>query len=425
MLARFLAFDGFRPRHVGDARAPRRPPQARRWRSAGMLTVAAAALALAACGNSGAAAKPGLAWDASPWLAAVDAQVIAPGYQDFAHKAKSLHAATQALASAAATGAPAARKEAQQAWRVAAEAWARCDLWQLGPAGAAGTRVGGKGWRDRIYSWPIASACRVDQLVVSEGYAAAGFAASSLVNAIGLDVLEYLLFYEGDATQCPGPALPAADWAALDAPTRAARRAAYAVVVAAELQRQAEELRDSWLGAAGWGANLAGSGGGGSAYASTKVAVDELLAVMIWLETHTKDRKLADPTGASGSCPAGRCPERLESRWAGHDRALLAANLEGFSALFLAGDGATSAGLDAVLRARQAADTADAVKAAISKARAAIAAIEPSVAAELAAGGAKTDAALAAVDGVTDLFKGPVILALELQVPVEGAADND
>ena len=78
---------------------------------------------------------------------------------------------------------------------------------QLGPAAPTGSGVGGAGKRDEIYSWPTVNPCRIDQELVEQGYLQGDFFTANLVNTYGLDALEYLLFYGGDANAC-APQLP-------------------------------------------------------------------------------------------------------------------------------------------------------------------------------------------------------------------------
>jgi hypothetical protein len=68
---------------------------------------------------------------------------------------------------------------------------------------------------------------------------------------------------------------------------------------------------------------------------------------------------------------------------------------------------------------------ADDLLAAIDAAIAATDAYELSLQSELATDPAALDDLYASIKGVTDILKGPFVMALMLTIPAEGAGDND
>lgn len=353
---------------------------------------------------------------------------IAPTYDTFAEEAAALETATTAYADAVGTAeAETALADAREAWRVAMRAWQAAEPMQIGPAGTIDVRIGGESLRDEVYSWPSTNPCRVDQELVAQGYAEADFIETRLVNAYGLDALEYLLFHDGADNAC-APQLPInadGEWDALDPGELAKRRADYAAAAAAGVADTAETLRAA-LGTGGtWTEHLATAGTPDSAYASAREALHEVYAAMFYLDGEVKDQKLAKPAGLL-DCSADTCPEALEATYADASKDAVSGNLVGFSRLYFAGDDrARATGFDDVL-----VDVgADAVEmeltAAVDAAGETVADMDDSFSAALANDPAVLDQPHAAVKRITDIFKGDFPVALMLEVPREGGGDAD
>ena len=96
-----------------------------------------------------------------------------------------------------------AREAAQQAWRDAMSIWQQAELMQVGPAGGMGMVTAGETLRDRICSLTMVNTCRVDQELVAENFGSPSFFDTALVNVMGLDALEYLLFHVTEDNTCP------------------------------------------------------------------------------------------------------------------------------------------------------------------------------------------------------------------------------
>ena len=390
------------------------------------------ALFVGACTNGNGGEPPG-GYDRNAMLASLGEHVALSSYRAFQTEAQALQTATAAWSDSFASvpaGDDAKRAAAQDAWRSAMVAWQRAELLQFGPAGLSTDATGGEGLRDEIYSWPTVNACRVDQVTAGKDYEAPTFFNGTLVNAYGLDALEYLLFRADAGNDCRPQVQINADgtWAALSAEEIARRRAAYAQVVAGRVVADAGRLVDAWDPAKGnFLAELASAGKEGSDFRSTADAVDEVFAAMFYADLELKDMKLAEPSGLSPACTTETCPEKLESRWAKHSKENVVANLQGLRALFTGGAPGDEAkqGFDDHLAAVQAADFAAEIVTDIDAAISTAEGVEGTFEEAIATEPAKVEAVHAAVKKVTDHLKGRLVTLLNLRVPQEGAADND
>ncbi len=359
-------------------------------------------------------------------LASVANNVVLPTYSEFSSRTAALKTATAALATATvAAEAPTELAAAQAAWGAAMGTWQRAELLQLGPAGAPAVMTGGESRRDKIYSWPTVSPCRVDQELVAQGYLAPTFFETALVNVYGLDALEYLLFHTGPENQCPGtdPLNAGGSWAALTADQLRIRRAAYADAVAGQLQRDADALLAAWSPTGGnFAQKLATAGTQGSPFGTAQEALDQVFAAMFYVDLTVKDAKLAVPAGLNIACTGTTCPQSVESRWAHRSREQLVENLQGFRVLFT---GADQKGFDDFLIRRNAPELSTQILQAADAAVVALEAIPGTLEVAVDANPAQVAAAYDAVKALTDLVKTQFVTVLNLRVPQEGAADND
>jgi hypothetical protein len=299
-------------------------------------------------------------------------------------------------------------------------AWQEAELFQIGPAASSLTAIAGEDLRDRVYSWPTVNRCRVDQETVYASWDEPEFFDTALVNVLGLDALEALLFAPAGVTVCPPQVDVVSDgrWDALGEAGVQAGRASYARALAADVDATIDALADRWAVDAGdFGAALTTAGGDGSPYASPDEALNAVFDAAFYLETVTKDRKLGYVLGL-GACVGAACADDRESPIAGASSSWIAANLRGFRALFTGGDGA---GLDDLLAAASREDLADELLAALDAADAAAAALPPNLTDDPAA----TRAAYDAIAEVTTRLKGEVATSLSLRVPSEAAGDAD
>ncbi len=359
-------------------------------------------------------------------LAHLGAAVFASSAAEFAARGVALEAAVEAW-DAAGGGEGAELDAARDAWRAAMESWQFNELLRAGPAGEARSFVGGEGLRDRIYSWPTTRPCGVDQNLVAERYAASNFFDAQLVNVLGLDALEYLLFYTGPDNDCPSQVEinAAGTWAALDPTELGQRRAAYATVLAGRIARDGEALRAAWDPEGGdFAGRLAGAGADGSPYPSARDALEQVFHGLFYLDRVAKDLKLAVPTGLSPDCPsASGCPGDLEAPYAGFSRPSLLANLRAGRMLFTGGD--DGPGFADLLVEAGAADLADDMRADFDAAIAALEGDSTPLDRLIADDLDGAQALHGHVKAITDDLKSRFVLVLDLDVPASGAADND
>lgn len=397
--------------------------------------IAAALLVGAACGDDGGSGGGDIApdFDRSALLASIADRVIVPAYTDFATRADAL--ASAAAAWSADPTDDALRASAQQAWADAADAWQIAELTQLGPAGPSGAsgRVGGLGLRNEIYSWPLDNPCRVDQELVANTFDQDGYFASKLDNTYGLDALEYVLFVVGPENECP-PQVDINDqglWSDLVGPPEdegaalRARRAAYAEVIAAKLAADADRLLGEWTG--GFRDAFVNAGQGSSPYRSAQQALDEVFAAMFYLELRAVDLKLGAPAGLNARCLETICPEDVESFWADRSRTFIRQNVEAFARMYRGGpaDDAAAVGFDDYLAAAGADDLVGRLGTRLDAAVAAVQDTEPPMQEALTSAKAEIDAAYDAVSELMVLVETEFVSDLALEIPREGAADND
>jgi len=348
-------------------------------------------------------------------LANTGSEVILPALRDAS-------AASQALADAvdvwvASPEGSAERDAARAAWEEAMAAWQVVEVMQVGPAASSLTAAGGEDIRDYVYSWPTVNPCRVDQETVETDYASGSFVDDELVNVLGLDALEHLL-WAGDGNVCPSQVAINADgtWDDMGDSERAAARAAYAQVLADDVVARSSELVGAWEG--GFADELAGGTG---VYSSQAEALNALFDGLFYLEKTTKDRKLGTPLGLV-DCAEATCPDDAESLPSGTSHLWLAANLDGFRRVFVGGEGW---GFDDLLVEQGHDDLAVEVVARLDEADAAVAALTAPIDEGVQSDLATVEAAHAALKGVGDLLKGDLATVLTLDIPAEAAGDND
>jgi len=357
-------------------------------------------------------------------------RVVEPALARVAVEAQALETAARAWEQAerdGVDGAP-ARAAAQEAWRATMLAWQEAELLQLGPAGASLDVVGGLDLRDRIYAWPTVNRCRVDQETVAGRWDAPDFLDTSLVNVIGLDALEVLLFSPDGENGCPGQVdiNATGTWDALGPAGVRAARASYARALAAGVRADLDALGAAWDPASGaFARTFAAAGAAGNPYESATDAVNALFDAAFYLEEVTKDQKLGYALG-NGDCTGGAdsCLGQVEGPLAGGSHLWVAANLRGFRTLYTGG-GAEGQGLEDLLRAVGEGALADEVLAALDAADAAAAGVMSSLPLAVDTDRASVETLQARVDVVCDLLRLDVASVLALRVPEEAAGDND
>lgn len=363
-------------------------------------------------------------------LDSIGRQVVAPHTASFVDAAQVLSAASADWAGAIADASPdadAAHDAARNAWREAMLSWQRLEVMQVGPAASSLSAVGGEDRRDAIYSWPTADACSVDRALAESTFKNGDFFESELVWAYGLDALERLLFAPDFAHACPDQVQLDSTWDALGEAEITHRRAAYAAVVASGVVRQAEDLAARWAtDEDDFTQLLAGAGEGDSPYENAAEALDAVFAAMFYLDKQTKDGKLGVPLGLVEGCAAAPCLDDMEAPLSGVGAPAVAANLHALRELVQGGPDPDAAdGFDDLLIGVGEEDLAAQLLAEIDAAIAIAEGIEAPLTEVVASDPEAATSLHAAVKRVTDLLKGPVVMALMLTVPAEGAGDND
>lgn len=406
--------------------AGKTPASGRRdWAIVAVLFCTAALFRLTGCGTE-AAPNPQDGFDRAGMLASTTEGAILPTYRDFVSEAAVLQGAIADWVDARESGASGAseRDLAQEAWRAAMGGWQRAEVMQLGPAGAQGAFIGGEGLRDIIYSWPSVNPCRVDQELVEQAWDDPDFFDVNLVNVIGLDALEYLLFVDGGSNMC-APQVDINDdglWEAIPADDLDTRRASFSLSLAAHVLASADRLMATW--SEDFADDLAGAGDQDSSFLDQSAAMDDLFASLFYLELNLKDRKLGQPLGLN-DCSTGTCPDAFESPHADFALDAARANLEGGLLLYLGGAAEDDTGLEELLVHNDFIELDAAIQEAFSRSVAAIDEVSASALVQLEQDPAPLLAVHGAVKELTDLLKGDMATALLLAIPGEAANDND
>lgn len=393
------------------------------WLALGGLT-AGALVWQAACDPKAGAVDTGVAAATTDLLASVGPSVVLPALAAFEGEVAVLAGAVDAWQAALAAGGDgeAERATAQEAWVAAMGTWQQLELMQIGPAGSSLSAIGGQDLRDEIYSWPTTNPCRVDQETVAGGYAAADFFEVNLVNAYGLDALETLLF-SGPDNACPNQVdiNSSGAWAALGDEGVAAARADYAVAVVAGVADTAARLSTAWDPAGGDFSGKLALTAGSSPFANEQEALNAVFDGLFYLETATKDRKLAVPIGLQ-DCAEAACPEDVELWASGTSLEAIEGNLLGFQALFTGGEGG---GFEERLDAAGHADLAQEINARTDAALARVRSMEGPLSDTVVSAPADAQALYDDVKAVSDLLKGDLATVMVLEIPSEAAGDID
>lgn len=321
------------------------------------------------------------------------------------------------------------RVAVQVAWRAANESWQQAELFRFGPSGPA-SEPGGKDTRNEIYFFPDVNDCQVDQQLVSRSYSRQPLAIN--LSAKGLGALEYLLFYAGSANSCtsavtinggnPSP------WSMLTPADLTQRRAEYAAVLADDISARAAGLVTAWDPAQGnFHAQLAGAGTPASqAFAQQQDAFNVVDNALFYWDKELKDYKVAIPVGLSMDCTAGRCPERVESRFSQSSNSNIVQNIRGFRLLFQGcGPNFSGLGFDDYLRAIGKGELADRMSAGASAAQVFAETLPAPLDTLVTSDPARVIALHAALKVVSDPLKAEFVSSLNLELPAAAQGDND
>ncbi|HWN71296.1 MAG TPA: imelysin family protein [Haliangium sp.] len=397
-----------------------------------LLISASAAVTLAAlfgaCGDDNSNPVPTIdaavdTFDRKMLLANIGENIALPVYETFHARVTDMATAIDAHCAGLGTADEASLRAAtQEAWRQSMNTWQLVEVMLFGPVSMNEGAL-----RDVVYSWPIVSTCAVDQDVNLHRTDPASYDISTrLTNRRGLAALEHVLFSDDLEHTCPIQAAPAG-WDTLIEADRKAARCSFAQVAVADLAAQAQTLVAAWRPDAG---NYLAMFTSASAFESAQAGLNVVSDAMFYLDTETKDMKLAEPAGiAVNSCnTTGQpCPAELESPRARYSRENVLANLRGFQMLFLGQglDGVDRVGFDDFLRALDAGAVADQMATTISAAITAVEAIPGAMEDALQSDYQAVVDAHAGVKAVTDILKSQFLTVLGLDLPDGGASDND
>lgn len=310
---------------------------------------------------------------------------------------------------------------ARAAWADAIDTWQLIDTVLVGPA-----VMDNRALRDRVYGWPLLSACNLDRDTASRWADPASYNVSTkLSNVRSLAAVEYLLFSTSTMHGC---AVVPPGWDALGADLPRAR-CRLAAVLAEDVHQAATALRTAWSPDGGNYVAVLAEAGKGSTIKTAQEGVNHISDGMFFSDRVLKDMKLGEPAGITTNvCGSVQTPCLREVELPYGDRATFAirANLVGLRRVFTgttpAADGP---GFDDFLTALGAAELATNMTADIDAAIAKANAIPDSFIGALSSDYASIVATHAAVKLVTDDLKSQFLTVLSLEIPDDVAADND
>jgi len=358
-------------------------------------------------------------------ISGVGPNVVLPALNDFNNSLTELQAAVTAWSDSigSAGDVPTAVAAVQEKWTAAMRYWQRLEVMQIGPAGDPLNTISGSGLRDEIYSWPTVNRCRIDQKTATGQYLEADFIEKNLVNAYGLDAIEHLIFTSDDSVCNPAvPPISDGSWDAMGQEGVWAARANFTTVLTEHLIATTTDLITTWDPAGGDFSGAVARSSAEEIYTSDEEALDAIYDAFFYLETDTKDRKLAQPLGERDECESEICPEDLEGLISGQTLEMLHANLEGFEAIFTGGEGT---GFDDLLRDVDHGDLADSMLANLQAVKTAVETFEGSLYDAIVNGDTSANDLLETFSKLTAEIKWDVATVLSLTVPEEAKADND
>lgn len=258
--------------------------------------------------------------------------------------------------------------------------------------------------RDDIYSWPLTNHCRVDQELSKKSYEKADAFSTLLVNAKGLDALEYLLWH-GEENNCPPQSKinKEGKWELILDLSK--RRAAFALVILNLVKSQTKTLRQDSIAL---GDTLKKS--------NTAEALNTLSNTLFYLDTNVKDMKIAHPLGIQ-DCATAACFDNSELILVKASLSSIHHNLIAFEQLFFG-----EPGFDDLLAASDSKEMADQINVNLKKAKSLSAGKDTLE--EIAASG-KGRELFDSIKSITDRLKTDFVGVLDLELPRRAEGDND
>ena len=313
-----------------------------------------------------------------------------------------------------------AKATAQASWREAMNSWQEAEVMLLGPLVTNENLL-----RNTIYSWPNTNSCGVDYDVVfyknNEVNGQPYDITLRIPSRKGMAALEYLLFNESTAHACDSSEPP--EWSTFDDNTIKLARCAFAGEVARDIQSNATGLMTSWNADDGYANQLKQAGNTSSSIEEIHDAVNRISDAMFYLDSVTKDEKLAKPIGIfQNECNGTPCQQEVESPYANHSLSNIYYNLVGFKKLLTGEDGLgfTDYLIDVGDEA-----TAEAMTTDVDEALASILSISGSLYDVLGGDVTPAEQSHQEIKDVTDKLKTDFINSLALELPSTAAGDND
>lgn len=368
-------------------------------------------------------------FDKAKLLTSLSDNVLVPTYQSFAQISQSQTDAISAYCSGLSSQQSEQtelKTQAKAAWVNAMNQWQQIELMQVGPLTSNESKL-----RNSIYSWPITNSCAVDQDV---GHYEKGDISGinyditrRTANRKGLDAIEYLLFNDNLNHSCPSDSHAPTNWNQRPQIERLVARCEFAQALSTDITVQADNLVSQWQGDSSFKNTLLNAGNGNNQFKDLLDAINHISDAMFYLDSITKDIKLAAPIGlATNSCGAAACLDDIESKLSHNSVNNVKHNLMGLLHLFQGSiDDDSGTGFDDFLVAAEQSELAatmlNDIKAAITTADT----FDGTFTDAVNQSPEKIEALHQAVKNVTDNLKSVFITYLSLELPLTSAGDAD
>ncbi len=313
------------------------------------------------------------------------------------------------------------RDAAKTAWRNVMNVWQQAEVMKVGPLAENDGLL-----RDKIYSWPVVNSCSVDFEVVNFKAGVVNGQPYNIANRTpsrrGLAAIEYLLFNDQLNHSCTTNTQPE-NWNSQTDEYRKVARCEFAVEAARDVSNSAQELISAWSGSNGFANTLKAAGSDGNQFTTELEAINRISDGMFYMDTFTKDAKLATPLGLlANSCGSQACPQDVESEYSHHSMINIENNLLAFQKLLT---GNVGIGFTDYLTDVGDQDTADAMSGDVQLAIDGVQNYQNTLAETLVNNEAQVTQTHTDVKAVTDKLKVDFITSLSLELPATSAGDND
>jgi|TARA_B110000091_G_C13814612_1_gene476997 predicted lipoprotein len=352
--------------------------------------------------------------------------VIVPTYTKFAQLAIAQETAIGDYCNALTSQAidtDAKNASAKKSWRDVMDIWQIAEVMQIGPLLRNNSTL-----RNKIYSWPNTSDCALDQDVVlaeQEGYDIS----TRTDSRKGLDAIEYLLFNQNLDHSCTVFGTDPQGWNNRTNEDRTVARCGLAKIAATELVYNGQELLTAWNGnetIEGYADILKNAGQVDSIFNNVHDAVNTVSDAIFYIETFTKDAKLATPLGVfANDCGLTPCAKNVESRFAYYSLKNTISNIQGLNMIFTGGETDAGIGFEDYLLDVGATDTATQMRKNLTDVIEFAMTLQQSLTELLAQDPEQVQQVHDQLKKVTDSMKADFIQSLALELPATSAGDND